>query len=112
MPGVIGYASVSISFSAEVPAYADQESEDSDDDDRKNKGKKQSTKKKTKSHKSKQQDPMNPSSICNKVSVKFKVTSISIVGQTIAKAVPMSESTTIDAAKPSAGLLSAMRRRQ
>jgi len=112
LPGVIGYANVTVLFSAEVPAYADDQSGDSDDDGKKRKGGGSSSKKKSKSHKSKQQDPMDPGASCLKVSVKFKVSSISIVGQTIAKAVPMSESTAIENVKPSTGLLSAMRKRQ
>lgn len=111
MPGVIGYANVTVVFSAEVPCYAEDESADSDDDGHKKKGKSSSNKKKSRSHKSKQQDPMDPGASASKVGVKFKVASISIVGQTIAKAVPMSESVAIEAVKPSSALLSAMKRR-
>lgn len=111
LPGVIGYANVTVLFSAEVPGYVEGESGESEDDDKKKKKKGSSSRKKSKSHKSKQQDPMDPGASSSKVSVKFKVSSISIVGQTIAKAVPMSESTTIEPLKPSSGLISIMNRR-
>lgn len=111
LPGVIGYANVTVVFSAEVPCYTEDDSAGSDDDGNKKKGKSSSSKKKSKSHKTKQQDPMDPGSSASKVGVKFKVSSISIVGQTIAKAVPMSESVAIESVKPSSALLSVMKRR-
>jgi len=111
LPGVIGYANVTVLFSAEVPCYAEDGSGDDEGDDKKKKGRGSAGKKQSKSHKSKQQDPMDPGASSNKVSVKFKTSSISIVGQTIATAVPMSESTSIETVKPSAGLLSVMKRR-
>lgn len=110
-PGLIGYANVTVTFSAEVLPYAEGDSDETDDDE---KSKKSSSKKKKKKSKKKsvKQDPMDPSASCGKVGVKFKVACVSIVAPSIARAVPMSDSKSIEVVKPSSALMSMMKSRR